>query len=85
MEEVQKNICSGIRRGMSRESRASHGPGAVHRHFQKNNNLVWDEAIQIMMDLFENVWGSRSELVVDHCVDITLPVCFPWLKRSCSS
>ncbi|KAH9998659.1 cytochrome P450 [Russula vinacea] len=41
---------------------------------EKNNKLVWDETIQIMMDLFENVWGSRSELVVGHCVDITLPI-----------
>ena len=69
-------------------SRTSHGPEPFidpEYHFQKNNKLVWDETIQIMMDLFENVWGSRSELVVGHCVDITLPVCFPWLKRSCSS
>jgi hypothetical protein len=26
------------------------------------------------MDLFDNVWGDRSEVVVDHCVDVTLPV-----------
>jgi hypothetical protein len=43
---------------------------------QKNNKLVWDETIRIMMDLFENVWGERSEVVVDHCADITLPVRF---------
>ena len=41
---------------------------------QKNNKLVWDETIQVMMDMFENVWGDRSEVVVDHCVDVTLPV-----------
>jgi hypothetical protein len=41
---------------------------------QKNNKLVWDETTQIMMDLFDNVWGDRSEIVVDHCVDVTLPV-----------
>ena len=41
---------------------------------QKNNKLVWDETIKIMMDMFDNVWGDRSEIVVDHCVDITLPV-----------
>jgi hypothetical protein len=29
-----------------------------------------------MNDLFDNVWGDRSEVVVDHCVDITLPVRF---------
>ena len=27
-----------------------------------------------MEDLFDNVWGGQSEIVVDHCVDITLPV-----------
>ncbi|KAI0261701.1 cytochrome P450 [Russula aff. rugulosa BPL654] len=27
-----------------------------------------------MMDLFDNVWGDRSEVVVDHCVDVTLPI-----------
>ena len=27
-----------------------------------------------MEDLFDNVWGDKSEVVVDHCVDITLPV-----------
>jgi hypothetical protein len=27
-----------------------------------------------MTDLFDNVWGNRSEIVVDHCVDVTLPV-----------
>jgi len=27
-----------------------------------------------MNDLFDNVWGNRSEVVVDHCLDITLPI-----------
>ena len=27
-----------------------------------------------MNDLFDNVWGDKSEIIVDHCVDITLPV-----------
>jgi hypothetical protein len=47
-------------------------------HYQRNNKLVWDETIQIMMDMFDNVWGDRSEVVVDHCIDITLPVRFLW-------
>ncbi len=33
-----------------------------------------------MNDLFDNVWGDRSEVVVDHCVDITLPVCVLLLR-----
>src|ERR1700733_7317893 len=49
---------------------------------QKNNKLVWDETIRIMVDLFDNVWGDRSEIVVDHCVDITLPVRFLCLSPS---
>ena len=48
--------------------------------FQNNNKLVWDETIQIMMDMFDNVWGDRSEIVVDHCLDITLPVRFSWFR-----
>jgi hypothetical protein len=45
---------------------------------QKNNKLEWDETIRVMMDLFDNVWGDRSEIVVDNCVDLTLPVRSPW-------
>ena len=44
---------------------------------QKNNKLVWDETIKIVMDLFDNVWGNKSEIVVDHCLDVTLPVSLP--------
>ena len=47
---------------------------------QKNNKLVWDETIRIMTDLFDNVWGDRSEVVVDHCVDVTLPVRSLWFR-----
>jgi hypothetical protein len=56
---------------VSPDRRSSSNPKS---HFQKNNNLVWDETIRIMMDMFDNVWGDRSEVVVDHCVDIALPV-----------
>jgi hypothetical protein len=27
-----------------------------------------------MTDLFDSVWSDKSEIVVDHCVDITVPV-----------
>ncbi|KAH9074397.1 cytochrome P450 [Lactarius deliciosus] len=27
-----------------------------------------------MFDLFDNVWGDSPEIVLDHCVDITLPI-----------
>jgi hypothetical protein len=49
-------------------------------YYQKNNKLVWDEAIRIMMDLFDNVWGDKSEVVVDHCADLTLPVRSLWFR-----
>ena len=38
-----------------------------------------------MNDLFDNVWGDKSEIVVDHCVEITLPVRVLWLSLSQSS
>jgi len=47
--------------------------------FQRNNKLVWDETTRIMTDLFDIVWGDKSEIVVDHCVDITLPVRSQWI------
>jgi hypothetical protein len=49
-------------------------------HWQRNNRLVWDETILIMMDMFDSVWGDKSEIAVDHCVDITLPVRILWLN-----
>jgi hypothetical protein len=54
-------------------------PDAEYDH-QKNNKLVWDETIRIMMDMFDNVWGDRPEIVVDHCVDVTLPVRSLWFR-----
>ena len=28
-----------------------------------------------MVGLFEDVWGDRKQIVTDHAVDVTLPVC----------
>ena len=41
---------------------------------QRNNRLVWDETSLIMLDLFDHVWADQTEIVVDHCVDVTLQV-----------
>ncbi|EIN08440.1 cytochrome P450 [Punctularia strigosozonata HHB-11173 SS5] len=41
---------------------------------ERNNKLVWDETVRIMLDLFDNVWQDRNVIAVDHCVDITLPI-----------
>jgi len=71
MEEVQKDCRSGILRGIVPELCSS--PDAEYDR-QRNNKLVWDETIGIMNDLFDNVWGDRSEVVADHCGDLTLPV-----------
>jgi cytochrome P450 len=68
-------------------SEVRHGHVTVHRlsstsslesehDHQRNNKLVWDETTRIMVDLFDNVWGDRSEIVVDHCLHVTLPVCY---------
>ena len=41
-------------------------PIKAERDYQRNNRLVWDETIWIMMDMFNNVWGDKYEVVVDH-------------------
>ncbi|ESK89420.1 cytochrome p450 [Moniliophthora roreri MCA 2997] len=40
----------------------------------RNNKLVWDETVRIMLDLFKNVWGSQEAITIDHVVDVTLPI-----------
>jgi hypothetical protein len=56
-----------------------HSSPNLEYYFQRNNKLVWDETTLVMTDLFDNVWGDKSEIVVDQCVGITLPVRFPRL------
>jgi cytochrome P450 len=41
---------------------------------ERNNNLVWDETMAVMSDLFDNVWGSQKIIVVDQALDITVPI-----------
>ncbi|KAI0261646.1 cytochrome P450 [Gloeopeniophorella convolvens] len=41
---------------------------------ERNNKLVWDETVRIMVDMFDNVWHNESTIVVDHAVEITLPI-----------
>ncbi|KAI9438702.1 cytochrome P450 [Lactarius indigo] len=41
---------------------------------ERNTRLVWDETSRIVLDLFDNVWGDNPEIVLDHCIDITLPI-----------
>ncbi|TCD65732.1 hypothetical protein EIP91_002261 [Steccherinum ochraceum] len=41
---------------------------------EPNNRLVWDETVGIMNDLFDNVWGGKTEIVSDHALEITMPL-----------
>ncbi|KIM80206.1 hypothetical protein PILCRDRAFT_790075, partial [Piloderma croceum F 1598] len=41
----------------------------------RNNRLVWDETCRIMQDLFDNIWGNKDEIMLHHCVDVTLQAC----------
>ncbi|OJA09557.1 hypothetical protein AZE42_01135 [Rhizopogon vesiculosus] len=41
---------------------------------ERNNRLVWDATTQIMLELFDTVWIGKDEVVVDHAVDLTLPI-----------
>ncbi|KAG2123324.1 cytochrome P450 [Suillus cothurnatus] len=41
---------------------------------ERNNRLVWDASIQIMLDLFDTMWAGQEEVVVNHSVDLTLPI-----------
>ncbi|KAG2042615.1 cytochrome P450 [Suillus americanus] len=41
---------------------------------ERNNRLVWDATTHIMLDLFDTMWAGQEEVVVDHSVDLTLPI-----------
>lgn len=41
---------------------------------ERNNRLVWDATTQIMLDLFDTMWDGQEEVVVNHSVDLTLPI-----------
>ncbi|KAH8834989.1 cytochrome P450 [Flagelloscypha sp. PMI_526] len=40
----------------------------------RNNRIVWDQALSNMRDLFDNVWGSQESVTYDHAVDLTMPL-----------
>ena len=44
---------------------------------QRNNKLVWDETVEIMEDLFRDVWEYKESVTVDNALDITFQVCRP--------
>lgn len=44
---------------------------------------MWDEAIKVALSLFETEgWRDKDQVVVDHALDITLPVRLrPWQRK----
>ncbi|KAG7096557.1 hypothetical protein E1B28_003979 [Marasmius oreades] len=40
----------------------------------RNNKLVWEETVKIMVDLFDSVWLNQDVIPVNHIVDLTLPI-----------
>lgn len=42
---------------------------------EPNNRLVWNETVMVMNDLFTNVWGSQKQVVSEHALELTKPVC----------
>ncbi|EIW55340.1 cytochrome P450 [Trametes versicolor FP-101664 SS1] len=41
---------------------------------ERNNKLVWDESLRIVNDMFENLWGDKDAVELDHVLDITIPI-----------
>lgn len=41
---------------------------------QHNSKLVWDETVHVVQDMFQNLWSDKGEIIVDHCLNITMPV-----------
>jgi hypothetical protein len=50
------------------------GPNLTLSDLQRNNKLVWDETVEIMEDLFRDVWGYKESVTVDNALDITFQV-----------
>ncbi|TDL22861.1 cytochrome P450 [Rickenella mellea] len=41
---------------------------------ERNNKMVWEETVKIVNEMFNTIWKDKKEVVVEHCVDITLPL-----------
>ncbi|KAK7682022.1 hypothetical protein QCA50_014986 [Cerrena zonata] len=41
---------------------------------EPNNRLVWQETINVMQDLFDNVWGDKKEIVMDHALHLPFTI-----------
>ncbi|KAF8993228.1 cytochrome P450 [Cyathus striatus] len=40
----------------------------------RNNRMVWDETENVIMDIFENLWGNEKQVILENALDITLPI-----------
>ncbi|KAI0052105.1 614/534 cytochrome P450 [Auriscalpium vulgare] len=40
---------------------------------ERNNKLVWDEAVLVMQGLFDDLWKGRSEIAIENVAEITIP------------
>lgn len=72
MEEVQENMCAGVFRSklVTTSNLLQNSDGFT----QRNTKLAWDETIQTLTELFEQVWGNQDIVALDHCLEITFPV-----------
>lgn len=41
---------------------------------ERNNRLVWDETINIVKELSDDVWRGKNEVTMDNIVDLTVPI-----------
>ncbi|PPQ76825.1 hypothetical protein CVT24_010969 [Panaeolus cyanescens] len=41
---------------------------------ERNNQLVWNETISVVNELFSDVWGDKDVITVNRCLDLTLPI-----------
>ncbi|KAF8997386.1 cytochrome P450 [Cyathus striatus] len=40
----------------------------------RNNRMVWEETENVLIDIFENLWGNEKQVIVENALDIMLPV-----------
>ncbi|OJT02991.1 Cytochrome P450 4A4 [Trametes pubescens] len=41
---------------------------------ERNNKLVWDETFRIVDEMFQDVWGDKDIVEIDHVMDLTVPI-----------
>ncbi|EAU86315.2 614/534 cytochrome P450 [Coprinopsis cinerea okayama7 len=41
---------------------------------ERNNRLVWEETIQVLAQLFSDVWENKDRVTIDNTKDLTFPI-----------